>query len=108
MERRREYGAGEFLAMLLGLAEELYRDGTEDYASMAALAIATAVIGADENMNEQTAEKILEEMSDLAACMLHISELSLDTRARLERIRDTHPEFRGVFIPPKNSARDNK
>jgi hypothetical protein len=93
MERQREYGAGEFLAMLLDLAAELYRDGTGDFASMAALEIATAVIGADENMNEQTAEKILEEMADLAVCMLHTSELSLDTRARLERIRNTHPDF---------------
>src|SRR5262245_58711925 len=90
----REYGAGEFLALLLAQIEELYRDNTEDYASMHALDIAIAAIEADEKMNENSAIIILEHMAMLADFMLRdTSELSFNTRARLERIRNTDPEF---------------
>jgi len=80
--------------MLLSQVEELYRDNTEDYASMHALDIAIVAIEADENLDEKSAKKILEDMSLLADWMLRgISELSLNTRARLETIRDTNPDL---------------
>jgi len=83
--------------MLLSQVEELYRDNTEDYASMHALDIAIVAIEADENLDEKSAKKILEDMSLLADWMLRgISELSLNTRARLETIRNTHPDFAGT------------
>jgi hypothetical protein len=92
----REYGAGEFLALLLRQIGQFYDDNTDDFTSMHALDIAIAAIAADENLDEKSAKKILESMSLLADWMLRVtSELSLNTRARLEAIRDTHPDFGG-------------
>ena len=89
----RDYGAGEFLALLLDQIEEVYYDRTEDWTSIHALHIAIAAIGADEKMDEESAETILESMATLADWMLGSSELSPAIRARLETIRDTCPEF---------------
>jgi len=94
----REYGAGEFLALLLRQVEELYRENTDDYASIHALDIAIAAIEADEKMSETSADSILEAMAALAAWMLLDSEFSPDTRARLEAVRDTCPEFAAPAI----------
>ena len=82
----RDYGAGEFLALLLDQIEEVYYDRTEDWTSIHALHIAIAAIG-------ESAETILESMATLADWMLGSSELSPAIRARLETIRDTCPEF---------------
>ena len=90
----REYGAGEFLALLLRQIECVYRENTDDYASMHALDIAIAAIAADEKLDERSAETILENMAALADWMLAgNSEFSPAIRARLEAIRDTHPDF---------------
>ena len=91
----RDYGAGEFLAMLLAQIETVYRENTDDYASMHALDIAIAAIEADEKMDEESAKKILEYMSLLADWMLggEGSELSPAIHARLATIRGTHPDF---------------
>ena len=89
----RDYGAGEFLALLLAQIEMVYRDYTEDWASMHALGIAIAAIEADEKMNENSAISILEHMARLADWMLRDSEFSPAIRARLETIRASDPEF---------------
>src|SRR5262249_20824846 len=89
----KEYGAGEFLALLLRQIEELYRDNTDDFASMYALDIAIAAIEADEKMDEKSADIILAHMAILADLMLNDFEFSPGIRARLEVIRASHPDF---------------
>ena len=88
-----QYGAGEFLALLLKHICQVYSDDTDDFASMYALDIAIAAMEADEKMSEQSAEMILEHMASLAGCLIGASEFSPAIRARLEVIRNTHPDF---------------
>ena len=84
----------EFLALLLRQIECVYRENTDDYASIHALDIAIAAIAADEKLDERSAETILENMAALADWMLAgNSEFSPAIRARLEAIRNTHPDF---------------
>ena len=90
----RDYGAGEFLALLLRQIVQVYDENTDDWASIHALDIAIAAIAADEKLDERSAETILENMAALAGWMLAgNSEFSPAIRARLEAIRDTHPDF---------------
>jgi hypothetical protein len=88
----------EFLALLLQQIA-VYRDNTDDFASIYALDIAIAAIDADD---ERSAETILENMSHLADCMLRNSGFSPLTRARLETISGTHPDF--AERPPRTQA----
>jgi aerobic-type carbon monoxide dehydrogenase small subunit (CoxS/CutS family) len=92
----------EFLALLLQQIEAVYRHNTNDFCSICALDLAIAAIEADENMNERSAETILENMSHLAHCMLGNSGFSPAIRARLETIRYTHPDF--AERPPRTQA----
>jgi len=90
----KDFVTTEFLALLLGQVQQVYSDYTEDWLSMHALDIAITAIAADENLDEESAKKILEHMSLIADWMLRgTSELSLNTRARLETIRDTNPDL---------------
>jgi hypothetical protein len=82
----------EFLALLLNQIETVYRENSDDFASIHALNLPIAAIEADEKMNERSAETILEEMALLADWMLG-SEFSPASRARLEAIRASHPEW---------------
>ena len=87
--QREEWCAGVYLTKLIGDAEDI-----EDFVSMVALEIALKAINADGKMDERTAESILEYVAHLAGCMLsRAPELSFNTRARLETIRDTDPTF---------------
>jgi hypothetical protein len=92
----------EFLTVLLEQIWQVYSDNTDDFCSMYAIDIAITAIGADEKMNEQSAETILEYMSILADCMLGNSELSPAIRARLEAVRYTNPDF--ADSPPRTQA----
>lgn len=93
MTTTRDYRAG-VLALLLNHICQVYSDETDDWASMHALGIAIAAIEADDNMmNERSAETILDNMSGLAAWMLGRWEFPPAIRARLETIRDTHPDY---------------
>jgi len=87
------YITTEFLVMLLRQIWQVYYDNTEDWAAMHALDIVTAAIEADEKMNEESAETVLEYMSHLADWMLGNPEFSPAIRVRLEAIRNTHPDF---------------
>jgi hypothetical protein len=98
-ERSRATGASikmitnEFLAVLLEYIEMVYRENTNDFASIYALDIAITAIKADKEWNEESVEALLENMAALASWILGWEILPAAMRARLEAIRDTHPEF---------------
>jgi hypothetical protein len=82
------------LIRCLELIEEEIRNGSEEWVVIHALNV--AIRAADEGgQNDQTAGFILDEMALLADSMLHnaTDDLTSATRARLERIRATFPDF---------------
>jgi len=83
----------EFLALLLNQIETVYRENTDDYASIHALDIAIAAIEADMKWDDKLADALLENMAALASWFLGWEELSPAIRARFQAISNTHPEF---------------